>query len=671
MFQPQLTNPFAARSCASYGLAPDVDFGYSLSAGVGEASTSVAHNLQPPPPPQQQRAPLRLRQFSTSSAAAPSSFSTSSTSTTSPPPHTPTSTGAGTPVHQHLQHQLQLHQHQHQHQHRRQHQPRQSPQQAYRPSPRLVAPKTEEERGQHDMAAQQAAAKDFQIIHRGPKISLKVSSEAMTNEYAKADPIYVEKTIAIPQTYSHYRAVQGDGNCGWRAIGFSYFEKLIETGDQNLVEGEVARLMSFKTMVRRIGGYEYFDDWAEEMMGLLREIAGNMENSEVAHMLLMERWNDASLTASIIYYLRLLAATYLKANADRYDPFVPEGTGGVAIYCAQAIELVDREIEHLGIVALSSMLLEPLDFVLQIVYLDQSPGSQANIYRFPESANNQDPTNLGPIIYLLYHPDHYDILYRAPPPPPLPVSVPIPTAPVSMQVNRVDSFPHNTAITSTQANLGDFSSVNFGLLSMIPGLSMGGLGSLMPLPPSTFSQAQPLMPAPVQQSLWMPQLSERLSAPTPQPQPQPPVMASPQPQSPSTPISTSSGKGSTSSMVATYGLGSRASIAPALAPAQAVSKAASQASSNKSTSGYHIRFSPVQLEYEESKGSIEPHFNVKTNHSRIVYGTVHTMAAQTFIPKNGVPTTNTWTEELEASGSLRNSRRPNGVGESGRSTGQG
>ncbi|KAH6883459.1 putative ubiquitin thiolesterase [Thelonectria olida] len=540
MFQPQLTNPFAARSCASYGLALDLDFGFSLSAGVGGAGTSVglldasqpsAHNSQPPPPP---------------------------------PPQ----------------------------------------QQPYRPSPRLVAPKMEEE---------QAAAKDFQIIHRGPKIGLKVSSEAMTNEYAKTDPIYVEKTIALPQTYSHYRAVQGDGNCGWRAIGFSYFEKLIETGDQNLVEGEVARLMSFETMIRRIGGYDYFDDWAEEMMGLLQEIAQNMENPQVAHMLLMERWNDASLTASIIYYLRLLAATYLKANADRYDPFVPKGTGGVAIYCAQTIELVDREIEHLGIVALSSMLLEPLDFVLQIVYLDLNSGNQANIYRFPESANNQDPTNLGPIIDLLYRPDHYDILYSAPPPPPLPVSVPIPTAPVSMQVNRVDSFPRNTAITSTQTNLGDFSSVNFDLLSMIPGLSMGGLGSLMSPPLPSSSQAQPFVPAPVQQSLWMPQLSERLSAPTSKPQPQPPVMASPQPQSPSTPISTSSGKGSNSSMVATSGLGSRASIAPALAPVQAVLKAASQASSNKSTSGYHIRFSPVQLEYEESKGSIEPRFNVKTN----------------------------------------------------------
>jgi hypothetical protein len=32
-------------------------------------------------------------------------------------------------------------------------------------------------------------------VSQGPKIGLKVSSEVITNEYAKADPIYVEKTI--------------------------------------------------------------------------------------------------------------------------------------------------------------------------------------------------------------------------------------------------------------------------------------------------------------------------------------------------------------------------------------------------------------------------------------------------------------------------------------------
>lgn len=178
MFQPQLTTPFAARSCASYGLAPDLDFGYSLSAGVGEAGTSVgllygsqpppAHNSQPPPPPlpQQhgQRAPLRLRQLSTSSIATSSPFSPSSTSTASPPPHTPSSSGASSvsavrqhPHHSHAQHQHQLQQ-------------RQPPPHAYRPSPRLVAPKMEENQGQHDIAAQQAAAKDFQIVHEVSRI---------------------------------------------------------------------------------------------------------------------------------------------------------------------------------------------------------------------------------------------------------------------------------------------------------------------------------------------------------------------------------------------------------------------------------------------------------------------------------------------------------------------
>ena len=60
----------------------------------------------------------------------------------------------------------------------------------------------------------------------------KQSSNAITEEYAKADPIYVAKTMvraheeacilvltqkqALPAMYSHYRPILGDGNCGWR-----------------------------------------------------------------------------------------------------------------------------------------------------------------------------------------------------------------------------------------------------------------------------------------------------------------------------------------------------------------------------------------------------------------------------------------------------------------------
>ncbi|KPM39208.1 hypothetical protein AK830_g7367 [Neonectria ditissima] len=664
MFQPQPT-PFAASCFTSYGLAPELGFDseYPVPAGGGGAGAPAGlYSLQPqqqPAAPSHQHPHLAHHQQPSLSPAASSPFAPSTTSTistTSPPPPTPTHHDTLQTHRQHLHHQPQLqHRSQHQsqprpqvqvqHPHQLQHlsqqqqqhhhhqlqqlqhqqlqhqqlQSRQAPQQSY-PRNGIIVPKMEDQEGQHGMAAQQAAAKDYQA---GPFVGSKVSSEAITNEYAKADHIYVEKTVvralstnssgwlvqstdakhllqALPQTYSHYRPIQGDGNCGWRAIGFAYFEKLIESGDQGKVEGEVARLISFGQMITSVGGYSYFEEWADEMFGLLREIAQNIDNPQMAHMLLLERWNDASVGGSIIYYLRLVAATFLKANAHTYDPFLPEGAGGVQGYCSQSIELVDREIEHLGIIALTQMLLQPCDFVLEIAYLDRSPGSQVNRYRFPEEANGQNPTEIGPIIYLLYRPDHYDILYVPTATLPVPVQVPAPAAPVSMQVNRVNSLSHNTPITSTQTNLGEYSSVDFSALSMIPGF-MGGMAPLAAPPPSA-SSAETYSPASVQQSPWMTQFPDGMPATSQQAQPAPAIIASPQPSSPPAPMSASSSLGPNSSMgnstmVATSGLGPQTTLMPPL----------------RTAPGYHIRFSQVQLEYEESKNSIESHFNVKTN----------------------------------------------------------
>lgn len=80
-------------------------------------------------------------------------------------------------------------------------------------------------------------------VSQGPRVGDKTPIAAITEEYAKGDPIYVAKTLvsfsshlpfallplgnpidesvlmvvqALPETYSHYRPVKGDGNCGWR-----------------------------------------------------------------------------------------------------------------------------------------------------------------------------------------------------------------------------------------------------------------------------------------------------------------------------------------------------------------------------------------------------------------------------------------------------------------------
>ncbi|GFP59031.1 OVARIAN TUMOR DOMAIN-containing deubiquitinating enzyme 1 [Trichoderma asperellum] len=472
---------------------------------------------------------------------------------------------------------------QHQHQHQQQFPLRQRLNRSGSP----VIKMEDQDPSLHDMAAQQAAAERFQPGLEGPFVGDKTPSDAITQEYAKADP-------ALPQTYSHYRQIKGDGNCGWRAIAFAYYEKLIDLGDQAQIEGEVARLMSLGSMLSNIGRYEYHEDFAEEAHSLLRDLAANIANPGLARVILLQRFNDDTVEANIIYYFRMLAATYLKGNANIYDPFVADH-GGIAAYCSQAIDIVNREIEHLGIVGLANLLLKPIDFVLEVAYLDRSPGSQVNRYRFPEEANEQDPAALGPTIYLLYRPDHYDILYRTPP-----IQAPstLPSSSVDLQVNRVSSLTNNIAINAAPGSTAGFPGANMDLLSMLPGFSLNSLGSMNTMP--DISPMTPPMASPVDDhfvssqppSSWTTPFPEPLPSQVPQQQPPPsfPPVVSPAPMTPSTSMTPS----------------------PTMMNATSIRSNSSSSSSHLSglisnvrpadhTPGYRIVFNPFQLEYDESR----------------------------------------------------------------------
>lgn len=315
-----------------------------------------------------------------------------------------------------------------------------------------------------DVAAQEAAAKEYQPYLEGPLVGDKLPSHIITQEYAKADPVYVQKTLALPQTYSHYRPIQGDGNCGWRAIAFSYFEALIRSGDTALVHTERIRLAQYGI----IGHVEFvYEDMREELEILMNDIYTCMQNQQDAMPVLVEKFNDPAVANHILYFIRLLASSWLKADptANELAGFIPEGIG-IQGYCREYIEACGREIEHLGINVLANVLLKPAGIVLEIAYLDRSPGPEVNTYRIPAEATGRDPTTLGPIIYLLFRPDHYDILYR---------DAPAPIAPLNIQVNRV-SFPprHENA-----SNLHNFTSNDISSLALIPGLQ--GISPSLPL----------------------------------------------------------------------------------------------------------------------------------------------------------------------------------------------
>ena len=73
------------------------------------------------------------------------------------------------------------------------------------------------------------------VLSQGPLVGQRQPSSAITQEYATADATYQTKTAvgcidiwyvsihvadilsqALPQKYSHYRKLRGDGKCGWR-----------------------------------------------------------------------------------------------------------------------------------------------------------------------------------------------------------------------------------------------------------------------------------------------------------------------------------------------------------------------------------------------------------------------------------------------------------------------
>ncbi|KAK4236105.1 peptidase C65 Otubain-domain-containing protein [Achaetomium macrosporum] len=367
-----------------------------------------------------------------------------------------------------------------------------------------------------DLVAQEAAAREYQPQFQGPLIGKKTPSTAITEEYAKADPIYVQKTMVLPQTYSHYRPVLGDGNCGWRAIGFGYFETLVKSGSKARVESERQRLETLNTFIENIGGFSryVFQDFVDETLALLQKMAGLVDHPEQAMTELLDAFNMPDISNSIIYHFRLLASSYLKANRDTYGAFVTTDSG-VEGYCQEVLERHSVEIDHLGLTLLVNVLLKDVGFVLEVAYLDRSAGSEVNTYRFPEEANNRHPSELGPIIHLLYRPDHYDILY-----------VP---EPVDLQVHRVASFSQSYEIESTPLALHNYGGVGIQTLSLIPGfgVSSPGLAPMLDTAPAPLSTYSPSPVSPWESAPFVDPIQQVPPAPLPISTPSPAAQTHP------------------------------------------------------------------------------------------------------------------------------------------------
>ncbi|KAL2009123.1 hypothetical protein VTN00DRAFT_7317 [Thermoascus crustaceus] len=256
-----------------------------------------------------------------------------------------------------------------------------------------------------EMERFQKLSNEYEPDIQGPLVSEKKPSHAISLEYANADPAFVRKTSALAVTHPFSRIMKGDGNCGWRAVAFGYFENLFTLRDAVKIQRELSRIKSLNRMLDQVGQqehlYEIFVEATEELLVQLSEVVqkGVQDDS-----FLLKAFNSEYNANAIITHFRLLTSAWMKLNPHRYQCFL---SMPLDQYCATRIETVKTEIDEVGLQALVDGVIEGSGIAVEILYLDRSEGDVVT----PHSLSQGRPSPA--TIRLLYRPGHYDLLYRA------------------------------------------------------------------------------------------------------------------------------------------------------------------------------------------------------------------------------------------------------------------
>ncbi|KAI9796063.1 MAG: hypothetical protein M1835_004729 [Candelina submexicana] len=279
-----------------------------------------------------------------------------------------------------------------------------------------------------ELANLQKLSNEFTADVPGPLVGRRQSTQAITSEYANADPAFVRKTFVCP--WEELGGLQGSpsayiGKLGltaeifslpdcegrWQLWLASYFETLVRLGDKERLQIEEARLKSLDNLLRSVGWEEHaYEDFVEETILLLRSTAASIPVTDGGAALL-NSFNDPNISNAIITHFRLITSAWMKTHAEAYQSFVIDQT--VEQYCASEIEPYQVEIEHLGMKALIDALIKPAGFAVEILYLDRTASEEVNSHRFePDLSLGAPAYSDAPTVRLLYRPGHYDILYK-------------------------------------------------------------------------------------------------------------------------------------------------------------------------------------------------------------------------------------------------------------------
>jgi ubiquitin thioesterase protein OTUB1 len=256
--------------------------------------------------------------------------------------------------------------------------------------------KTQDQMNEIAQAIQQSQALTSTLMPVVESLQAQYIDESASENY------YLKGIEYLAKHYSGLRTTRGDGNCFYRAVWYQLCGMLLEDKE----EGH--RLLSFvkdesMKLATTQGGYEELalEIFYDAMVEFLESVVNGTLTSDQLHAQLTE---DGGVSEYCTWYLRALSATWCKAHADKFLPYLEEPYTDVSQFCASQIEPVGSEATMVAIVALA----ECIGVSVSIEYLDGHPfdpmqGLTKHVLGDEATAKLQ--------LTLLYRPGHYDILY--------------------------------------------------------------------------------------------------------------------------------------------------------------------------------------------------------------------------------------------------------------------
>uniref|UniRef100_A0A8D0TJW7 ubiquitinyl hydrolase 1 n=1 Tax=Sus scrofa TaxID=9823 RepID=A0A8D0TJW7_PIG len=169
-----------------------------------------------------------------------------------------------------------------------------------------------------------------EIAVQNPLVSERLELSVLYKEYAEDDNIYQQKIKDLHKKYSYIRKTRPDGNCFYRAFGFSHLEALLDDSKE-LQRFKAVSAKSKEDLVSQ--GFTEFtiEDFHNTFMDLIEQVE---KQTSVADLL--ASFNDQSTSDYLVVYLRLLTSGYLQRESKFFEHFI-EGGRTVKEFCQQVL----------------------------------------------------------------------------------------------------------------------------------------------------------------------------------------------------------------------------------------------------------------------------------------------------------------------------------------------